>query len=231
MIIGRATCAVVFVAVLASLSAPWTYAQDVPAAPNPAPDPVLMKRPAGAPANVSSDANAAITSVPAGGETIPLTVPKGTPVQVALDAEVKVRSDSQSIQGHVVEPVYAFDKLVIPVGTIVTGQVKKIGDLSASKRTMAALDADFTPAHEVQVDFNEFVLPDGRHIPVQTKITPGFTQPVNFVTPGDDERKKGVKDAASEKAKEAREQAKQEWDSAIQQVKQPGKTTVSCMRA
>src|ERR1700730_2025790 len=99
MIIRRATCAVVFVAVLACLSASWAYAQDAFSEPNPAPDPVLTKRPAAAPANPSSAGNEPITSYVAGAETIPLTVPKGTPVQVALDAEVKVRSDSQSIQG------------------------------------------------------------------------------------------------------------------------------------
>ena len=69
--------------------------------------------------NRSSDASAAIP------ETIPLTVPKGTPVQVALDDEVRVRAGGQSVEGHVVEPVYAFDKLVIPVGTIAAGQIEE----------------------------------------------------------------------------------------------------------
>ena len=213
MIVDRILCAILFTC----LGAAWTYAQDAPAAPTPASNPVLTKRPLSAPAIATSNSSAAIT------ETIPLTVPKGTPVQVALDDEVRVRNAGQSIKGHVVEPVYAFDKLVIPVGTIVTGQIKKIEDLSAQKRTMAALDADFTPAHKVQLEFNELILPDGRHIPVQTSVTPGSGQLVNFVTAGDDERKKGVKDIASEKGKEAREQGKREWDAAMQQVKQPGK--------
>jgi hypothetical protein len=213
MTIGRILCAVLFTCSVAA----WTYAQDAPPAPTPALNPVLTKRPLSEPATASSDANAAIT------ETIPLTVPKGTPVQVALDDEVRVRNAGQSIKGHVVEPVYAFDKLVVPVGTIVTGQINKIGNLSAGKRTMAALDADFTPAHEVQVEFNELTLPDGRHIPVQTRVTPDSGQVVKFVTAGDDERKKSVKDVASEKAKGAREQGKREWDAAMQQVKQPGK--------
>jgi hypothetical protein len=212
MTVTRIFCAVLFTC----LPGVWTCAQDAPPASIPAANPVLTKRPASAPTIASSDASAAIA------ETIPLIVPKGTPVQVALDDEVRVRADGQSIKGHVVEPVYAFDKLVIPVGTTVTGQIKKIGNVSTGKRTMAALDADFTPVHEVRVEFNELVLPDGRHILVQTSVTPG-SQLVNFVTVGDDESKKGMKDVASEKAKEAREQAKREWDAAMQQVKQPGK--------
>src|SRR6266851_8151377 len=128
MIGGRIFWAVLFTC-LCSAS---TYAQDAPPAPTPASNPVLTKRPASAPANAASDASGAVT------ETIPLTVPKGTPVQVALDDEVRVRSAGQSIKGHVVEPVYAFDKLMIPVGTLATGQIKEIEDVSAGKRTMAA---------------------------------------------------------------------------------------------
>jgi hypothetical protein len=213
MTVGRILYAVLFTC----LGGTWSQAQD--AAPEPAPtsNPVLEKRPLDAPATASSDASTVAT------ETISLAVPKGTPVQVALDDEVRVRNAGQSIKGHVVEPVYAFDKLVIPVGTIVTGQIKKIDDVSAGKRTMSALEADFTPVHEIQVEFNELVLPDGKHIPVRTNVTLGSGEVVNFVIAGDDERKKGAKDTASEKAKEAREQAKHEWDAAMQLVKQPGK--------
>jgi type IV secretory pathway VirB10-like protein len=213
MIGGRIFCAVSFACVCSAC----TYAQDPPPAPTPASNAVLTKRALSAPTAAPFDASGAIT------ETIPLTVPKGTPVQVALDDEVRVRSAGQSIKGHVVEPVYAFDKLLIPVGTIVTGQIKKIEGLSAGKRTMAAMDADFTPEHEVQVEFNELVLPDGKHVPVQTSVTLGSSQLLDFATAGDDERKKGVKDIASEKAQEAREQAKREWHAAMQQVKQSGK--------
>src|ERR1700676_4072707 len=150
MIVGRILCAVLFTC----FGAAWTYAQDTPPpASAPASNPVLTRRPVSAPATATSDASAAII------ETIPLTVPKGTPVQVALDDEVRVRSAGQSIKGHVIEPVYAFDKLVIPVGTVANGQIKTIGDLSTKKRTMAALNADFTPVHEIQVDFTELVLP------------------------------------------------------------------------
>jgi hypothetical protein len=190
-------------------------AQD--AVPAPVPNPVLMKRPASSPAARPSDVGAVIP------ETISLTVPKGTPVQVALDDEVRVRKAGQTIKGHVIEPVYAFDKLVIPVGTIATGQITAIEDVSTRKRTMAALDADFTPAHKVEIEFSDLALPDGKHIAVRTSVTPGSGQELNFVTAKEDEHKKGVKDTASQKAKEAREQAKHDWDAAMHDVKQPGK--------
>src|SRR5271169_5584684 len=49
--------------------------------------------------------------------TLPMTVPSGTPIKVALDSEVRIRTVGQPIHGKTTEPVYAFDKLLLPVGT------------------------------------------------------------------------------------------------------------------
>jgi len=160
---------------------------------------------------------------PAAKPTVALTVPQGTPIQVALDKEVRVGKIGQPIRGHVVAPVYAFDKLVIPVGTEVTGEIAKIESVSGGRRTLAALDADFTPARKFQVAFSQINLPDGKQIPIHTIVTPGSGQVIEFVSAADEDQKKGAKDAAAEKAKDAKHQAKQEWDNAINQVKAPGK--------
>jgi hypothetical protein len=167
------------------------------------------------------DSNSASPKPPIS-DTIPLTIPKGTPIQVVLGQEIRVRSVGQQIQGHVVEPVYAFDKLEIPVGSLVLGTITKIEDVTAEKRTIAALDADFTPDHKIEIELQEIVLPDGKRIPIQTVVTPGSGKEIKFVTQPD-AQKKTVKDVASEKAKEARQQARQEWSTAMQQVKEPGK--------
>ncbi|HKV05221.1 MAG TPA: hypothetical protein VJO53_08965 [Candidatus Acidoferrales bacterium] len=200
MAIGRA----IGVAVIACVCASWTQAQDV----NPSPDPALARRPA---------------DKPAPSETVALTVPKGTALQVALDREVRLGKVGQPIRGRVVEPVYAFDKVVIPVGTVVTGEVTKIEGVSGGRRTVAALDADFTPARGVQVEFNQILLADGKQIPVRTSVTPGSGKVIEFVSAADENQKKGAKDAAAEKAREAKRQAKQEWNSAMKQVREPGK--------
>jgi hypothetical protein len=144
-------------------------------------------------------------------------------VQIALDKDVRIRKVGQPISGHVVEPVYAFDKLVVPVGTAVTGQITKIEGISNGKRALSALDAEFTPAHKIDVEFTEFVLPDGNHLPIHTRVMPGSGQVIQFVTAAAADQQKGVKDVAAEKAKEAKEEAKREWDAAMQQVKEPGK--------
>jgi hypothetical protein len=109
------------------------------------------------------------------------------------------------------------------VGTKVTGQITQLEGVSGGRRTLDALNADFTPPRKLQIEFDDLELTDGRHIPIHTTVTSDSGQVIQFVTSANDEKKKGVKDAASEKADQAKEEAKREWDSAIQQVKEPGK--------
>jgi hypothetical protein len=193
---------------LTCMFASSAQAQDAASPCTTASNPILIHRPVGA---MNAPAN----------ETIALTVPTGTAVQVVLDEEVRIKKVGQSVHGWVAEPVYAFDKLVVPVGTKVTGQITQLEGVSGGKRTLDALNADFTPRRKVQIEFDDLELIDGRHIPIHTTVTPGSGQVIQFVTPG--EKKKGVKDAASEKADQAKEEAKRQWDNAMKQVHEPGK--------
>jgi hypothetical protein len=154
---------------------------------------------------------------------VPLTVPKGTPLQVALDRELRLREVGQPIHGRLMQPVYAFDRLVIPAGTEVTGRVSKIEPISAKHRTLSILDADFTPAHKFDLEFDDLALKDGKHIAVHTAVVPGSGQVIQLLSAGGNQKKKTVKDEASQKIADAKEQAKQDWQTAMQQVKTPGK--------
>jgi hypothetical protein len=192
------------------VSASAALAQNAVSASAPTSDAMLRDRP---PVAVKTPTN----------ESIALEVPKGTAVQVILDKELRVQKVGQPVYGRVAEPVYAFDKLVVPVGTKVTGQITQLEGVSGGRRTLDALNADFTPPRKLQIEFDDLELTDGRHIPIHTTVTSDSGQVIQFVTSANDEKKKGVKDAASEKADQAKEEAKREWDSAIQQVKVPGK--------
>ena len=202
-------------AVLLACTCVSAAAQDTPAPTPSAPD-------SGSNPELTRRGQAEAVAAPAKADTVPLIVPKGTALQVALGNEVRVRKVGQPIHGHIVEPVYAFDRLVVPVGSDVNGQITEIEPISAGKRTLDALDANFTPAHKISVQFTELVLANGEHISIRTVVTPGSGEPIRFITAAD-ENHKGVKDAAAQKAKEAKEQAKAEWNTAMQQVKQPGK--------
>jgi hypothetical protein len=159
---------------------------------------------------------------PSSPQSVKLSVPEGTPLQVALVEETRVKKVGQPIRAVVVAPAYAFDRLVVPVGSQVTGQVAKIEAISSGRRTIAALDADFSPGRNVEVSFTELALPDGRHFQLHTSVSPGSGQVIRFVATAENRKRKGIKDAASERTRQAKEQARQEWGKAMKQLKTPG---------
>src|SRR5204862_1856723 len=159
---------------------------------------------------------------------IPLTVPAGTPLKVALDQEVRVQKVGQPIHGKLVEPVYAFDKLVVPAGTEVIGQISAIDGVTKKRRTVAAMNGQFSPYRQVHIDFNELVMADGRHVPLQTDVSPGSGGALQFVPASEKENQKESKkdearNAASRKIREAKSEVKRQWDAALTQIHEPGK--------
>jgi len=195
----------------------WAFAQDSnppgSSATNPDANPVLKHRPA----------ERLEASKPTIKENISLTVPKGAALHVVADRDIRVQKEGQPIHGHLLEPVYTFDRLVLPVGTEINGQILHVEGVSASQRTLAALDANLTPTRKITVEFTELSLADGRHIPIHTSVLPGSGQLIRFVTASETRKKKGVKDAMAEKERQAKEEARRQFDSAMQQVKKPGK--------
>jgi hypothetical protein len=212
--IARACFPILFIFVFACTVGMRAHAQE---APVPHLTPGDERKP---PAPATSPAE------PAPPQTIELTVPKGAPLQVALYQEIQVKQVGQPVRGRVMEPVYAFDRIVVPVGSEIDGEVTKIESVSGGKRTLAALNADFSPPRKVEVNFNELVLADGRRVPLHTSVTPGSGQVIDFVTAAnakEKDKKNAVSDMASEKTKEAKQQAHQQWDNAMKQLKTPGK--------
>jgi hypothetical protein len=178
----------------------------------------LSVRPQGTPLVTTEPAPA-----PAVDPTIDLTVPAGTPLKVALDQEVRVRQVGQVVHGKLTEPVYSFDKLVIPVGSEVSGRVAALGEIPKMRRTMAALNADFSPTRRVQIEFTELTLADGRKIPLQTVVLPGSQGVLQFVPASNKPNSASPSSLASRKVGEARQQARDQWEAVKKQLQQPGK--------
>ena len=158
---------------------------------------------------------------------IPLEVPAGTPLPVVLDKEVRIQKSGQPIHGKIAEPVYAFDRLVVPAGSEVTGSVTRIAGVPAMKRTMAALDANFSPTREVEINFDQLVLPDGRRVPLHTQVSPASQGVLQFATETKNQNKENkdnaAKKLAARKASETKKEISREWDAAKEQVTAPGK--------
>ena len=160
---------------------------------------------------------------------IALEVPAGTPLPVVLDKEMRIQKTGQPIHGKIAEPVYAFDKLVVPAGSEVTGTVTRISGVSAMKRTIAALDANFSPSRDVAITFDQLVLPDGRRVPLHTQVSPASQGVLQFATATEaktqskESKENAAKKLAAGKASETKKEISREWDAAKEQVAAPGK--------
>ena len=174
----------------------------------------------------NQDTSGAVEESPA---KIALEVPAGTPLPVVLDKEIRIQKPGQPIHGKIAEPVYAFDKLVVPAGSEVTGSVTRIAGVSALKRTFAALDANFSPTRDVEITFDQLVLPDGRRVPLHTQVSPASQGVLQFATAAEaknqdkESKKNAAVKLASGKASEAKQEINREWETAKQQVAAPGK--------
>jgi hypothetical protein len=153
-----------------------------------------------------------------GASIIAMSVRDGTPLQIALNKEVRLRKVGEPISGRIMQPVYVFDHLVIPVGTTATGRISAIDPVPGRTRTLSALNADFTPAHKLAVVFDELIFPDGHHIDLHATVVPGSGQVIRLVT-ADQHKKNVVKDAFTQKMDQARAQ----WNDAMKHVESPGK--------
>jgi hypothetical protein len=110
---------------------------------------------------------------------VPLTVDKGFPLQVMLTEKLKFKL-KERVHGRIIEPVYAFDRVVIPLGTEVEGTITGFNKGSKWKKVSSLLVLDFTPERYPQISFDTLVLEDGRRIPIETSVEPGTDVLVRF---------------------------------------------------
>jgi hypothetical protein len=175
-----------------------------------------------APPSLEGERRAAEPVAPA---TIPLTIPTGTPLRIALDQKVRIDHTGEAVHGKVVETVYAFDQEVIPSGSVATGHVKSIAPVPGVRRAMAYMNGDLTPFHGYEVAFDMVTLPNGKQVPINTTVMPGTADVVHLVSNPD--KQKGIAGRTTDRAKseakgkiaEAKTQAHEGW----QKLTAPGK--------
>jgi hypothetical protein len=85
------------------------------------------------------------------------------------------------VSAKLIEPIYAFDRVVIPAGSVVQGSVTKLDPVSKLVRVHALMGGDFTPLHRARVEFTGLKLPDGRTLPIHTASAAGL--PTLYVEP------------------------------------------------
>jgi hypothetical protein len=113
---------------------------------------------------------------------VPLVVPAGAPLRVYLTKRIPKRFGAP-VEAKLLEPLYAFDRQVVPAGVRVLGHVSRLESLSKAQRASAILNGDFTPLHQADIEFTTLVMPDGRQIPLDTVETSGFNARVPLRPP------------------------------------------------
>jgi hypothetical protein len=162
-------------------------------------------------------------------ETIKLVVDKGAPLWLALAKPLPAKHEGETVEARLVEPVYAFDRIVVPAGTQVLGRVSKIQPVSHQVRERAILAGDFTPLRDAQIEFDTLVFKDGTRVPMQTKVSAGLPDVVHLESASADAKKH--QSQASQIADMARQEINAKKQEARDAINSPGKMKLIKARA
>ncbi len=152
---------------------------------------------------------------------VDLVVEAGTPLRLYITKRVSYRKNS-AVEAKLVEPVWAFDRIVIPAGTTVEGKLAEASPVPKTQRAMAMIRGDFTPLKIAKVSFSRIVLPGGREIAIDTQPSAGLSS--IYVPPKPPKNKKPPAPASSSNSKAAKlkelakQQAQNQWNAKTQGV-------------
>ena len=126
------------------------------------------------------------------------TVRAGVPLRVALERPVRIQRVGDPIQGRLVDPIYSFDRMVLPAGALVEGHIAEIGGVPLRRRLTAILSGNFTPPRDVRAQFDTLALADGSRLPLRTLPSRGAAYTVRA-----SKEPKGVRDRIQQKSQAA----------------------------
>jgi hypothetical protein len=137
-------------------------------------------------------------------------VQQGRPLRVALDRRATISSVGQPITGTLAEPVYVYDRVIIPAGVTVHGHVDRLTPPSRGAHLRAILNGDFSPHRIITLRFDSILLQDGRELPIDTVVTQGVSHVTRQV-------------AAPTRTGAVKAEARQRVNDTIAALKAPGK--------
>ena len=167
--------------------------------------------------------------------SIDLVVNAGRPLRVALDHKISVKRVGQPVTGTIVEPVYAYDRIVIPAGTKVRGHIAKLTSESAGAHVSSYAGGDFSPPRQVVLQFDTLVLSDGHEMAIDTTVTGGVANVQREVAGGatkarhtdaekaDEGAVARTSDAVRQGASDVVAGVKDQFSGAMAAIKRPGR--------
>jgi len=163
--------------------------------------------------------------------SIDLLVRTGRPLRVALDERVRLKQVGQPVTGVVTESVYAYDRIVIAVGTKVRGHVVRIDSGSTFVRARAYLGGNFSPEKHAVLQFDTLLLEDAHEVPIETIVKGGIPNVTRKVAGGVKPPASTDESANPTLASRARGEIRQRASDAVSGAKQKVSDTVAQIKA
>jgi hypothetical protein len=173
-----------------------------------------------------------LVSGPAHAESVALIATSGTPLRIAIDETIPLTAVGQEVHGTLVEPLYAYDRLVLPAGARVTGHVASLADPSKRARLKAWSGGDFSPNRRATIQFDA-VIDDGRQIALNALGVNGIAnvrrrKAEDASKPSADEGEptglgSRTRQEVRQKVRESIASAKERANDTLSMIKEPGK--------
>src|SRR5437016_545898 len=123
----------------------------------------------------------------------PLRVNAGVPLRLYITRRLPMRT-GQVVRAKLLQPVFAFDRIVLPGGVEVEGVVTRLDPAPKMIRAQAIVSGDFTPLHKARVEFKTVLMPDGQRLSIHTLDSNGLG---TIALPGAQRSKKTKKQKTS----------------------------------
>ena len=104
---------------------------------------------------------------------VTLTVQAGRPLRVVLADSATIHRVGQPVKGTLTEPIYAYDRIVLPAGAAVVGHVVTLKNPSRWSRARSWLSGDFSPHRVVGLEFDS-VARASEPMPIRTVVHGGI---------------------------------------------------------
>jgi hypothetical protein len=163
--------------------------------------------------------------------TVTLQVATGRQVDIVVDQRVVIKHVGQPIDGLIVQPVYAYDRVVIPAGTRVTGHITALDSPSKVTRVQAILSGDLSPRRSVHLQFDTLLLASGERVPFSSVVTTEIPQVRRASAPPVDDEDQSQDTSRTAQAKRkikarattAISDARQQVHDVLGEIRQPGR--------
>ncbi len=124
------------------------------------------------PAAVLLASAAALAQAPAPAPVSTLVLAKGTRLEMELPQRTPLHKVGQVVVAKLTAPVFADNRLALPVGTEVEGTIAAIHGPKIWKRVVAGMGGDFSPASKVVMRFDKVEMEDGVWKRIASKDAP-----------------------------------------------------------